>query len=70
MSSLKFSPVFGPKLGEDQKKGSSLKFSPVFGQKKVLVHRFWAETFCTSYEEGAMPQFCILFYANYTILET
>ena len=33
-ASLKSSPVFGPKLGEDQKinkKRSSLKFSPVFG---------------------------------------
>ena len=35
--SLKFSPIFCPKLGEDQKKGSSLKFSPIFigaGQKQ------------------------------------
>ena len=34
---------------------SSLKFSPVFGQKKVSAHRFCAQTFCPSYEEGSMP---------------
>ena len=52
--SLKFSPVFGPRLGEDQKKNrSSLKCSPVFGQKKnVFAHRFCAQTFCQSYKGG------------------
>ena len=59
-----------PKLGEDQKQRSSLKFSTVFGQKKVFAHRFCAQTFCPSYKGGAMLQFCILFYANYTILAT
>ena len=33
ISSLRISPIFGPKSGEDQKKISSLKFSPVFGAK-------------------------------------
>ena len=65
-SSFKFSPVFGPKSGEDQKKWSSLKFSPVFGPPKSLRPPF----LCSSYKEGAMPEFCILFYANYTILAT
>ena len=35
--SLKFSPIFRPKLGGDQKKRSSLKFSPISlgaGQKQ------------------------------------
>ena len=67
-----------PKLGEDQTKRSSLKFSPVFdaklgaGQKtKVFAHRLCPQTFCPSYTGGgSMPQFCILFYANYTILAT
>ena len=76
-SSPKPSPFFCPKLGEDKKKRSSLKFSPVFGpklgevQKKGFrAHRFCAQTLCPSYKGGAMPQFCILFYANYTILAT
>ena len=55
-SLLKFSPVFGPKLGE--------------GQKKVFAHRLCAQTLCPSYKGGAMPQFCVLFYVNYTILAT
>ena len=56
-SSLKFSPVFGPKLRK--------------GQKKVFAHSFCAQTLCPSYKGGrGMPQFCILFYANYTILAT
>ena len=60
-SSLKFSPVFGSKLGEDQKKKEGLHPDSV---------RLCAQTFCPSYKGGGggMPQFCILFYANYTIL--
>ena len=33
VSLLRFSPIFGPKLGEDQKKRSSLRFSSGFGPK-------------------------------------
>ena len=54
-SSLKVSPVFGPKLSEDQKKRSS---------PTVFVLKPSAQVT----KGGAMPQFCILFYANYTIL--
>ena len=32
-SSLKFGPIFSPKLGEEQKKRSSLKFGPIFSPK-------------------------------------
>ena len=32
-SSLKFSPLFRPKLGEEQKKKSLLKFTPIFCPK-------------------------------------
>ena len=80
-SSLKFSPVFGQKLGEDQKKRSSLKFSPVFdpklgeGQKlkswrTVFVHKPSAQVTKGGGGGGGggRPQFCILFYANYIIL--
>ena len=81
-SSLKCSPVFGPKLGEDQKinkKRSSLKFSPVFGlnlgegQKKGLRPPFLCSNLLPKLQRGGgggMLQFCILFYANCTILAT
>ena len=49
--------VFGPKLGEDQKKGLQSDFV-----------RFCAQTFCPSHKRGAMPQCYMLFFANYTIL--
>ena len=79
-SPLRFSPVFGPKFGEDQtKKRSSIRFNPVFGpklgedQNKKGLHsdsvRFCAQTFCPSYK-GGIPQFRILFYVNYTIPAT
>ena len=58
-SSLKFSPVFGPKLGGDQKKKkkrSSLRFCP------LVCSNFLPEL----QRRGAMPEFCVLFYANYT----
>ena len=61
ISPLRISPVFGPNLGKDQKK------------KKVITQilsLLCAQTFCPSYKWGAMPQFCILFYADYTILAT
>ena len=52
--SLQFSPIFCPKLGEDQKKRSSLKISPIFcsklcenQKKKVftqnLLDFFWCQ---------------------------
>ena len=37
---------------------------------KVFTYRLCAQTFCPSYKERAMRQFCILFYANYTVLAT
>ena len=61
ISPFRISPFSCPKLGEDQKKK----------EKRSLVRfvRFCAQTFCSSYKgEGGMPQFCILFYANYTLL--
>ena len=68
---LIFSPVFGPKLGEDQeKKRSSLRFNPVFGpklgedQKKGLhpdLVRFYTQTFCPSYKGGACRNFAYYF---------
>ena len=51
--SLRFSPVFGPKLGE--------------GQKKVFAHRLCAQTYCPSYKGGAMPQF-FTFYSMLIVL--
>ena len=56
--SLRFSPVFGPKLGEDQKKSFSLGFSPVL-----------CPNFLPKLQTGgrAMPQFCIICYANYIL---
>ena len=61
VSLLRFSPVFGPKLGEDEKK-TSLQSDSV---------RLCAQTLCQTYKKRGvgMPHFCILsFYANYTIL--
>ena len=55
------SPFFCPKLGEDQKKGlhpDSVRCPLVYSN------------FLPKLQRGAMPQFCILFYANYTILAT
>ena len=60
ISPLRISPVFGPKLGEEQK-------------KKVLTQILSVSVLKLSAQvtKGlAMPQFCILFYANYTILAT
>ena len=56
-SSLKFSPVFGPKLGAGQKQRSS---------HTVCVLKPSAQLT----KEGPMPQFCILLYAKCTILAT
>ena len=63
-------------LVKTKKKRSSFKFSRflaqnwVKAQKKVSAHRLYAQTFCPGYKRGPMSQFCILFYANYTILST
>ena len=76
-----FSPqnqsVFLPKIRWRPKKKSSLKLSgfwPKIGKrpKKVFAYRLCTQTFCPSYKGvvGAMTHFCILFYANYTILAT
>ena len=59
-SPLRISPFFCPKLGEDQKKRCSIKFFP-----------FLCSNFLPQLQKGGgMPQFCILFYANYTIMAT
>ena len=52
------------------KKRSSLKFSPLFGQKKGLRQPFLCSNLLPKIQRGGrgMPQFCILVYANYTIL--
>ena len=55
-SSLKFSPIFGRKLGKGQKKRSSPTVCVL--KPSAQVTKGWA----------AMMHFCILFYANYTIL--
>ena len=55
------------------KKRSSLKFSPVFGQKKGLRPPFLCSNLLPKLQRGGgggMPQFCMLFHANYTILAT
>ena len=72
-SSLKFSPIFCPKLGEDQKnKRSSLKFSLIL--LGVGQNQRSSPTTCVLKASaqltkvGVIPQFCIINYANYTIL--
>ena len=75
-SSFKYSPVFGPKLGEDQnkktkKKGLHSNLVQFLAKEKAFAHRFCAQTVGLSYKgKRVMPQFRILFYANYTILAT
>ena len=69
--------IFCPKLGEDQKnkkdKRSSLKFSPI--HLGVGQNQRSSPTICglkasaqLTKGGGGIPQFCILNYANYTIL--
>ena len=66
--------IFCPKLGKKRKKRSSLKFSPIFGpkltagQKQSLRLPFVCSKLLPNLQRGAMPRFCILFYANHTIL--
>ena len=101
--SPKISPIFCPKLGEDQKKGlhsnlvrffcpklgedqkkkksSSLKLGPIFCPKLGADQKQRSSpTICVLKVSaqltkgggggggGGVPQFCILFNANYTIL--
>ena len=68
-------PVFQPKIRWwPKKKGLHSDLVRFLAQnwmkakKKVFAHRLCAQTFCPSYQGGAMPQFGILFYANYSIL--
>ena len=80
ISPLRISPFSYPKLGEDQKKGLHSKLGRfldhnyVKTKKKVFTHilSFCVLIFSAQVTKGggAMPQFCILFYANYTILAT
>ena len=62
VSPLRISPVFGPKLGEDQKKGLHLNLGPKVGEhqkikikKQIFIQIIslsYAQTFCSSYKEG------------------
>ena len=78
ISSLGSSPFSCPKFGEEQKKkGLHSNLVRFLAQHKSLHRdsvRLCAQTFCPSYKGGggggAMPHFCIQFYANYTILAT
>ena len=47
--SIKFSPIFCPKLGEDLKKRSSLKFSPIFCPKLGEGHK-----------QNSLPTLCVI----------
>ena len=61
ISPLRISPFSCPKLGEDQK-------NKVFSQiLSVFVLKLSAQV---AKGGGGMPQFCILFYVNYTVLTT
>ena len=69
-SSLKFVPIFRPKLGEEQKKRSSLKFRPIVSPNvdasQNETHKtlpFAWSNVMPNIQRGAMPQFCKLFYA-------
>ena len=56
-SSLKFDPIFCPKLGEEQKKRSSLKFGPIFCSKnwtrQPQFFRAWVR--CTPWTPSRRP---------------
>ena len=63
--------VFLPKLRwRPKKKKFLLKFSPVFGQKVDLRPPLLCSDLLPKLQRGGMPKFCILFFANYTILAT
>ena len=81
-SPLRFIPFSCPKLGEDKKqkktKNVSLRLSAIFGsklrddQKKVtqMLFVFVLKLSAQVTKGKVMPQFGILFYANYTTLAT
>ena len=56
ISPLRISPVFGPKLGEDQQ-SSSLKFSSVFGPKLGEDQKIK--------NKRSSPRFCPFVYSNF-----
>ena len=79
----KTTSVFLPKIRWREKKGvfsqkkrSPLKFSPILPQNYAKAKKrssptvFVLKPFAQVTKGGAMPQFCILIYANYTILAT
>ena len=76
ISPLRISSFSSPKLGEDQKKchhSDLVRFLPPSPKKKVfsqILSVFVQKLSAQVTKWGAMPQFFILFYANYTILAT
>ena len=81
ISPHRISPYSFPKLDKDQnKKGLQSKIVRFLDQNyvKIKKKKFFTQilSFCVLKlsaqvtKGGAMPQFCILFYANYTILVT
>ena len=73
---IQFSPIFCPKLGEDQKKSlhsNLVRFFWVRAKNKGLRLSFVCSKLLPNVQRGGgggIPQFCILIYANYTILAT
>ena len=68
-SSLKFSLIFCPKLGEDyKKKRSSLKFSPIFRlklgenqkKKKKVFTRIYSSFLSAGQKQRSLPTICML----------
>ena len=59
-SSLKYSPIFCPKLGGEQKKRSSLKCPPIKRTEHALCE---IKPYAQLAKGGPMHQFCLLFYA-------
>ena len=59
---------FWPKIRWRKKKKKDLH--PNLIRFLVFACRLCSQTFCPNYKGGTMTQFCILFYANYTILAT
>ena len=73
----KLVPFSNPNSGKDQKKRSSLKLSPIFCPKLGASQKQRSsptlcvlKAFAQFMKDGGMPQFCILSYADYTILAT
>ena len=73
--SLKFSPIFRPNFGEEQKKKKGLpsnlvQFVLCAPKTKGFAYHLCAQIFSPTNKGGAIPQFCVLIYANYTMLAT